>query len=400
MQSKTLKWMDKIIGTSLCFSLGLFDQILHFFIKRPPFEPASIKKILIIKLVAIGDLVVALPTLKAIREEFSKANISLLTTPRVKEIAENIPFVDEIIYYDPFKTHRGISGILRMCFMLKNKGFDLVVELEHYYRVTTFFSYFSGAKHSVGFDLPMQGRRGLFTIKVPYDVNKHELEVFLDMARAIGVKNTNPSLIEISFSKEDERYVKNLLAKLTEASSLLIGIHVGTGKSAISRRWINKRWAKLADILIEKYNAKVIFTGAEVEKGIVAEITKYMKHKATNLVGKTTLKQFAALTKQCDLFISLDTGPMHIVAAQKTPVVALFGPNTPKKWGPYGDNHRVIYKALPCSPCTQQYRGKVSNCKNNICMQKITVEDVLKAVDELIRKHAKKDGPEDNTTLR
>ena len=390
MYSKKLKYVDKIVGTPLCLCLGLFDSVVHFFVKKPTFDAGLIKKVLVIKLVAIGDLVVALPTLKALRGKFKDAHIALLTTPRVRQVVEGSPFVDEIIYYDVFGKHRGIAGILRMLFRLRDQDFDLVIELGHYYRITTLFSYFSGAPYRVGFDLPGQGRRDLFTIKVPYDVNKHEVDVFLDTARAVGAEPVDSGMVEVPFPQEDTAYIERILGKVIKQGRLLIGIHTGTGKSAISRRWINQRWAQLVDTLVEKYNANVVFTGTQEEESIVIEIMNHMKQEPVNLTGQTTLKQFAALAKLCDLFISLDTGPMHIVASEGTPVVALFGPNTPTKWGPYGNNHKVVYKKLPCSPCTRQYMGEVSTCQNNLCMQAISVEDVLSAVDELVKKQKSK----------
>jgi heptosyltransferase-2 len=187
-------------------------------------------------------------------------------------------------------------------------------------------------------------------------------------------------------SQEEREFVTEFLKSVAVSEAdLLIGIHPGTGQSSVSRRWPPDRFARLADWLVEEHNAKVIFTGAPSEIPLVNEIRRTMKTDPIVSTGRTNLKQLAEIAKRCRIFISGDTGPLHIAAAMKTRVLGLFGPNTPSKWGPYGKGHRVIYKGLPCSPCVKQYLGQVPDCLNPVCITDISVEDVQEVVSEMLQ---------------
>jgi len=375
------KRIDKIIGTPGCFLVGILDKFLF----RKKNLPPHWKRILVIKLIAIGDLVVALPTIKALKKSFPKTYLAILITPRVKEVVEGFPYLDKIIYYDILDKDKGIRGLFKIISLLKKEGFDLVLELDHYYRITSLITFFAGIKNRVGFDLPGQGRRGLVTSKVPYLANVHEVETFLEAARGVGADISDKELVEIWTSDQDKDYVDKFLKEVeVTKEDFLIGIHPGTGPSATSRRWAPEKFGKLADWLIKEKKAKVIFTGANSEINLINESVTAMSSKPIIAAGRINLKQFAELCRRCKLFIAVDTGPLHIAAAMKTRVIGLYGPNTPIKWGPYGKEHITIYKNLPCSPCTKQYLGQVSKCKNPKCMEEIEVEEVMKAVETVM----------------
>ncbi|MEW6621309.1 MAG: glycosyltransferase family 9 protein, partial [bacterium] len=140
------KKVDKIIGTPICFVLGVLDKL--FFRKR--ISQHHWQRILVIKLIAIGDLVVALPTIKALRKSFPEAYLTILVTPRVKEVVEGCPYLDRIIYYDILNT--GIAGLFKIISLLRKEEFDVVLELDHYYRITSLITFFAGIKNRVGFD--------------------------------------------------------------------------------------------------------------------------------------------------------------------------------------------------------------------------------------------------------
>ncbi|MDI6891777.1 MAG: glycosyltransferase family 9 protein [Actinomycetota bacterium] len=384
MKTELLKKIDKIVGTPLCVLLGIFDKLTRPFRRKIDLKEAE--RILIIKTVALGDLVVALPAIKAIRETYPRAYIAMLVTPRVREIVEGNPHLDEIIYYDVLGKDRGIGGLFTLIKRLRAGKFDMVVELEHYYRFTTLLSYLSGAPVRVGFDLPNQGRSWLFTIKVPYPYHKHEVETFLEAAKAVGANVAEIKLEEIPTSREDKEFAEKFWGEYGIIDhDLVVGIHPGTSEIAKARRWMPERFAEVADGLARDYNARVVFTGAPADVELVDDIAGSMRTKPVVAVGKTTLKQFAELTRRFNLFISVDTGPMHIAAVMGTRVIGLFGPNTPEKWAPYGGGNISIYRKLDCSPCTKQYLGQVSKCRKDDCMRAITVEDVMEAARTMLR---------------
>lgn len=386
MISRKLKILDKSLGTVICYILGSMIWLIRRLIKSTSFsKPSDISNVLIIKTVAIGDLVVALPTIKAIRELYPNAKIGLLVTPRVKEVVEGFPYIDEIIFYDVLGKDRGIKGLFNIVRRLRSERYDLVVDLEHYYRFTTLLAFFAGARQIAGFNLPRQGRQLFFTTKVKYQTEKHEVETFLEIPKTLGAKITSSDikLEPLAVSAHDKQIIDNFIEINNIYDGLAIGLHPGTSKVAISRQWMPERFAELARILHKKTGAKIILTGTNDDLPLLSQIASRLEFNPV-LAANLTLKQFAELASRLLLFVSVDTGPLHVVAAMGTPVIGLYGPNTPVKWGPYGSSNISVYKKIECSPCTKQYLGKVSKCSDNKCMKAITVSDVMQAVDRLL----------------
>jgi heptosyltransferase-2 len=368
------KLLDKTLGTLLCYLLAPWAWLQSRF-QKPLHSP---QKILVEKLVAVGDVLLVLPTLRALRRRFPDATIVMLTTPRVRDVIEGCPDIDDILYYDLYGKEKGLPGFFSMVRRIRERHFDLVLELTHYHRIVSLVTFTAGIPHRAGFALPGQGRNRLLTIPVLYDTKQHEVETFLDVARAVGATETNPSLVPIAVSEDDKRVVRELLAAHSIPAKSLILIQPGTSAIALSRRWGNDKWASVANGLHSEFSSLMLaFCGGPDEVDIFKAIEPQLQFQPLNFIGRLTLKQLAWLMTEAVLYIGLDTGTTHLAAAMGTTVLALYGPNTPAKWGPYGTQHHVIYKALPCSPCTKQYLGQVSTCQNNICMQTINTEDVL-----------------------
>jgi lipopolysaccharide heptosyltransferase II len=145
-----------------------------------------------------------------------------------------------------------------------------------------------------------------------------------------------------------------------------------------TKLWPKERFARLADMMIDEYDAKIIFTGGSEDRLIIQDIMSVMKGWALNLAGHTNLKMLAALYEKTALVISTDTGPMHLAAAMGTPVVAIFGPTAPWRTGPYGSGHRVVRADSECSPCFKR------QCETIDCMHQISVDQVFDAVSKII----------------
>ena len=392
MNSSRLKWIDRYVGTPLVLLLAGWEWVLRLFSpkrRRQGRDLSAPRRIAIIKTVAIGDVVQALPTIKAIRERFPEAHLTLITTPRVKEVVEGLPFVDEILYYDVFGRHSGIGGVARFAGELRRHAFDMWVELEHYYRFTTVLGYLSGAKVRVGFDIPEQVRRHLFTITAPYPTDKHELESFFAIATALGASAEAMAPIPIPVSEEDRTRTREWLAR---ASSVLpeaqrnqgiVLFHTTTSPVSIGRRWPSDRWVELANRVTERYGLTVVLTGAPEEVPDLEALAARMKYPTFIAAGELSLRQFSVLAGAAQLMVSVDTGPLHVAAATGVPIVAMFGPSDLRKWRPYGPGNIAVSAGLECSPCTTHYLGKISLKTCDDCMRGISVEDVLDAIDSL-----------------
>jgi ADP-heptose:LPS heptosyltransferase len=195
---------------------------------------------------------------------------------------------------------------------------------------------------------------------------------------AFGIRNVDKSL-ELWPDKEAEERIERILAShWLSKRQLLIGINIGSSKKWTSKRWGDRKFIELINQL-GSYNFRCVLTGTQVDKPKALKILKSCMNKPIDLVGKTSITELIALIKRCDLFITSDSAPLHIAAAVRTPVIALFGPTDPRRHLPPGKDVYFIWKKQKCSPC---YKPKCS--RGNKCMDSITVEDVLNKVKQIL----------------
>lgn len=375
---RTIKFIDRYIGNILCLVLGLFN----FFRKK---TTPNIKNILVIQFWGIGETILTLPAIKALRSRFPEARISILATQRNKDVYESFDGYNKLELID-----LGVFSIIK--FIINNrKRFDLVIDMEEYLNISAIIALFVGNK-VVGYSHGV--RSLLYTDKVEYDDKQHTSKTFLDLVKKLGIKSEVISLEKLQINKKDKQVVDTLLKKLgISEKDLIIGIAPGAAESARSRIWPGNRFAKVADKLIEKHKAKIIFVGAGDERNLIGNVQDSMKNKSFNLAGRISLKQTFCLIEQCKLFISNDTGPMHIAAAQGVKTIGLFGPNLPIRFGPFGKKNISIYKEKVCeySPCINVHKGQVPDClftkrsgDYQKCMNAVEVDDVMKAASKLL----------------
>jgi lipopolysaccharide heptosyltransferase II len=199
----------------------------------------------------------------------------------------------------------------------------------------------------------------------------HKVEYFLNIARGFGI-NVRENSYEFFVRDEDRQSVKNFLAKngVTDKDRLVV---LCPGGNWDPKRWPKENFAKLADMLSGKLNAKIVLSGAKKDAPLVEGARSMMKTAPVISCGKTTLKELGALLERADLVVANDSGPMHLAVAMKSDVIALFGPTSPKLTGPYGKGkYKVLWKTKDCEvPCYDVA------CVDNRCMKLITVEDVF-----------------------
>lgn len=354
--------------------------ILLVFKRRKEFKEPN--TILVIQLWGVGETILTLPAIKALKNKFGKAKITVLTTKGVKDVFYNNKDVEhvEVLGLTPF-------SILK--FINKNcKKYDLVVDFEEYLNTSSIISFFTG-KYSVGFGHKV--RSGLYSKKIAYNDRQHAVATFGDLAGLVGAGFHAKELVKLNYSKDDKKFVDNLFKQhgITK-KDFVVGIGAGTAESAKSRAWPKERFAELGDKLAEKYNAKIIFVGNKNEVKLINKIKDLMKNKAVNFAGETSLRQLVCLIERCNLFVSNDAGPMHIAAAQRVKTIGLFGPNLPERFGPYGSGNIGIYRGAECSPCVNVHKGQIPECKwkgedYQKCMKQISAGDVLKEVEKIIK---------------
>ncbi|MDD5596211.1 MAG: lipopolysaccharide heptosyltransferase II, partial [Candidatus Omnitrophica bacterium] len=339
------------------------------------------KRILIARTDRIGDVVLSTPVIKAIRENYPHAYIAVLVSPYAKEIVEGNPYLDEVIVYDKDKLQRGLMGSIKFARLLKKKKFDLALIL-HPNNRTHLITFFAAIPRRLGYDRKFHR---LLTDKIKHTKQlgqKHETEYTLDFIRYLGIEPASKSLY-MPIKKESEEKVDKLFEELSILKTdKLLAVHPAA--SCPSRIWPNDRFAAVADKLIEKYGFKVLILAASKDKALAEEVKKHMSHQAINLAGETSISMLASVLKRCQLFISNDSGPVHIAAALGTPVISIFGRNqpglSPLRWAPLGPKARTIHKNVGCVECLAH------NClKGFACLKAIKVEEVISIADEILK---------------
>ncbi|HOD36061.1 MAG TPA: glycosyltransferase family 9 protein [Syntrophales bacterium] len=338
--------------------------------------------ILIVKLSAIGDVVHTLPSLAALRTLYPLAHITWVVEETSSDLLVGHPDLDRLLISKRKKWLRDLAnptrarGALRetLAFLrtLRDRPYDLVIDFHGLFK-SGLIVLLSGARRKLGYD-SMQELSGLFlNEKIPEDMEKHAVDRYLDFLRHLGAKAGEPRFY-IPVGVENRSRVDTLL----EAE----GIGRGERFVAVSpvalwdtKLWEEKKFAMLCDRVLGELGLKVVLTGSRGD-GILQRIEKAMTRPVANLGGKTSLRDLAYLFERSSLVITTDSGPMHIAAAAGTPVVALFGPTSPSRTGPYGKGHRVIRKEIGCSPCF------LKKCDVLTCMKEITVDEVFEAVKD------------------
>ena len=386
-----IKLIDKYVGNWICNALALFNKTRkkQSFLgrKKLDIENKNINKILVVQLWGIGETILTLPAIEALRKKFSNAAIDVLSTSRNKDVFfknENINKIIEI-KLNPFS----ILG-----FILKNmKKYDLVVDMEEYLNISAIMSFFAG-KRIIGYS--HNSRAGLYTQKIKYNDQQHASQTFLDLVRALNIDYDIDKLPKLNFSNSDKNFVDKFLKNnKIKNKDFVVCVAPGAAESARARMWPFDRYAELCDEIVSKHNAKIIFIGAGDETELIKSIEGKMenKDKTINAAGRITSNQLFYLISGCNLFIGNDAGPMHIAAAQGIKTLGLFGPNLPVRFGPYGKGNIGLYKGYNCefSPCINVHKGQVPDClysKNSNdyqkCMKNISVDDALKEVEKMV----------------
>ena len=329
----------------------------------------GIRKILCLELRYIGDLLFTTTAIRAIKENFPSAELSLLMQRGYQDVMAENPYIDRLILY---AKETGLPGFLKMVRRVRNEDFDLVVNFHHSWRCILLTALSKG-RFKVGYNLRGQGFFLDTKLTPAYETGepKHEVDSHLDLVETIGINKDGDRDPQMWITEQGRAVATDFLRRNgIGEDDLIIGLNAGG--SWPTKRWPEQRFASLGDRLIKDFGAKVIVFGGAQDVSLVQGIKTCMREDP--IVAETDLRQLAALAERCRLFISGDSGPIHVAAAMNTPTVAIFGPSDPRKYAPYGMGHLVVRKDLPCSPC-----GK-HRCETHDCMMLITVEDILDAV--------------------
>lgn len=345
------------------------------------------KNILLIKMSSLGDILHTLPFAAALRQRFPQARITWLVHPQFAGFVPDPPVIDEVLYFDKVKFNKmGLSGKLQyfcqMRELLHSKRFDLVIDMQGLFK-SAVLAAISGCDNRIGY-CEMREGSGLISKAICGSHSKeHVIERYLDVARYLGARIEG--LEDVQFPMPDlSKETASVQAKLRERG-WQGGAYVVIVPGA---RWRTKEWPIEHYVALAKKitaaGACIVLAGGpdDVAKG-KAIAGQCASPLVIDLTGQTSLRELAALIKDCSFYISADTGPLHFAAALKKPLVAMYGPTKADRTGPYGSkNSTVLLSPAACAGCLKK------KCDNWHCMHDITPEMVY----EIYRKKVKADG--------
>ena len=344
---------------------------------------SPIKSVLIIKLRYLGDVLLITPCMQAIKENLPHVDLTVVVNKETEPMLRHHPCVDNIITVDRHQWFGGYRTVMR----LLQHHYDLVLDLTDGDR-SAILTLLVNARYRVGYNAERRWRGYCYDWTVRGDpTTMHTVQYHIHAVKEIGL-NGNISAPTLLVSSDDDRYANELLANHGIAcADRLVMIHPGSRWEAKS--WLTERFAAVADRIQSSRAARVVFAGIDREHARVKNIQSKMMTTPISIIGQTTVLQLAAVMKRCLLFVGNDNGPMHMAAAVGLPVVAIFGPTTPKIWGPWGTKHRVLYKNWDCRTCY------VSGCHlgPQSCMAQVSVDEVMDAVDNCLAMTDQKERP-------
>ncbi len=339
------------------------------------------KKIIIRSTNWLGDAVMTIPAIRAVRETYQDAHISLMATPLVCELLKTLPCIDSFIPYNKRKEHFGIKGLLRAVKTIRSGNYDLAILLQNAVEAAILML-LGGVPQRMGYNT--DGRGLLLTHKVvlrPEDLVIHHKDYYLRMLSNFGIKTSSPGDITLPLPEEAKKGIVGLVPdEYINGKELVIGINPGAHFGS-AKRWDEKKFAKVADAVIDEFNAKIIITGGPKEVNIASRVEKHMKNRALNLAGKTTLTQLLPVISLCKVFITNDSGPMHIAAALDKKVVAIFGSTDHMTTSPVCKESILVRKATDCSPCLKRQCPE----KHHNCMRLLPAADVIDAAKKFLQ---------------
>lgn len=315
-------------------------------------EPLQPKRLLVVRLDRIGDVVLSTPVLTVLRRRFPHLFLAMMVRPPCLELVRGHPDVDEVIEYDKEGLHHGVAATLRFARRLRTYDFDTALIL-HPTNRSHWIARLAGIPVRIGYD---RKAAWLLTHRVPHrkqEGAQHEAAYTLEPLALFGITPPPPQPV-IPVREEAVARVTQLLTQAGVApEAALVAVHPSA--SCVSKRWMPERFAQVADRLITERGVAVCVVAGREDASVARQMVQAMRQPAVNFAGGLSIGELAALLARCRLLLSNDSGPVHIAAAVGTPVVDIFGRNqrglSPLRWGPLGEGHVVLHKEVGCVTC-------------------------------------------------
>jgi len=386
------RWLVAAIDGPAHLAFGLAQQV-GLAPRAPAFEPAAVREVLVLRLDRIGDLLMSLPALEQLRAAFPNARIRLAVGRWSEPIARSAPVDEVLVWNAPWVGRRAegaesFGSLRRKARALRSAPLDLAIDLQGDVRAALLM-WLTGARWRVGY--ANSGGGYLLTHVVPLDETVSWLEQNRLAVTAVGGAQDRPASTPL-VTEEERGFSRQLFESLGFAAARpLVGIHPSGGRRV--KQWDPKRWSQVGARLQREFGATVLITGTAADRTLAAAVASELGERPCDLTGRLSLRETLSMIASLDLFLSPDTGPMHMACRVGTPSVGVFGPSDPVRYfsgagaEPDGTHrHVVVRRELWCSPCNQ-IRKPPPECAGlhpPECLAAVSVDEVYAAARELL----------------
>ena len=396
----TLQRTDRWVGAPLCAILTILRRIFESEVRA---GPRPVERILFVKFAEQGSTVLAYPAILRAIEMVGRENVYFVVFEDNRFILDAMEILpDRNVITIATKSFLGLAAeALRAVLQIRKIAIDAVVDMEFLTRFSAILTFTTGAKSRVGFhtffgDGPYRG--DLMTHRLLYNPHLHTSQMFEAMVEALTrdpavlptfdfTPSVNQPLAKFRCSPSEVAEINAFLERENPriGSAPLVLLNPNASDLLPLRRWPPLRYVQLAKRLLERYPELFIgFTGAPDEAGPNNQLAdEVASDRVLRLAGKTTLRQVLVLYTRSAILVTNDSGPAHFASMTPIRVVTLFGPETPALFAARSPNATALWAGIACSPCVNAYNNRQSVCRNNVCMQAITVDDVFEKVTRI-----------------
>lgn len=365
------RFFDEFAGIPIVVILALLTKRK----RRLPIE--NIKKILIIKLAAIGDSILIIPFLRTLKKNFPASEITFICSQINLSVIKKIPYVDKIINCDVHSFLKNPLLFFRFIKDLRSVKYDVIIDAGQWERINAIFTILARSEYTVGFKTEKQNKHFGYDSVIPHLRNKHELENFLDLLVPLGINiSEEDKKLEYFLNNEDYKFAERFWIEHDFENHTVICLHPGCGENGLPREWAVQNYIDLGKRLVNyDDNLRILITGAVHEMERCRMIAEGISKNVINTAGHFELNNVVALVQKVKLIVCSNTGMLHIASCVGTKTMGLHGPTNPAKWGSYNKNSVLIQSDKFCSPCL--YLGHDYGCQMPQCMAHISVDDVF-----------------------
>jgi len=323
------------------------------------FDKSKVKKILLISLTNIGDVILSFPVMDILKQNFPSAKLSVVIGPKAESLLKGNPQLEQVII---FNKHQSAFKMIFWILQLRKEHFDLVIDLRN-----TAIPFLIGAKHKT-------------LLSSPKIENQHMRDKHLARLKSVYKYKEEPAnRYALCVSEGDKQYVEKLIKeKIGEGQKFIC---IAPGAASHTKRWTEQGFTEVADALGKNTKLTIVFIGDHQDQEIAQRISDSMQEDAVNLCGRTSLVQLVELMKKAQCVLTNDSAPMHLASYLNIPACALFGPTSPQQYGPWSTKSSFIKNDKPCEACTPLKKEE----GGHTCMQGIESEKVLNMVQDLLK---------------